>query len=238
MERTVSAGRRRVSVSTPAGSCLSCDNGTVTLDGARLKVFCARRHRHASGCPDYSEDGRAGLLNAIVARIRKTQRTYRGVFRIIEPDCPNCRQNCCTQPFLNKTPFYGEDAIYYLLINQPLPSIPEGVDHCIFFDRGCTLPDHLRPHVCIEYKCPFIENPPQIDTLGEQMEEDVTYLIAVATQQFVEWRGVYPEQDETGATTGRMLDRHGAEWDPSDPMADLFGRYGVAQQDSVAQRPA
>ena len=147
--------------------------------------------------------------------------------RATEPDCPNCKQNCCTRPFLQKTPFYGEDAIYYLLIGQPLPAIPAGVDHCIFFDAGCTLPSHLRPHVCIEYKCPFTPQPPQIDRLGERMGEDAIYLIAVATREYVEWRGAYPETDDDGRATGSTVDRFQNRWDPSEPLVDLEQRYGV-----------
>jgi hypothetical protein len=122
--------------------------------------------------------------------MRKTQRGYRSVFNVVQPDCPNCTSNCCTRPNLRKTPFFGEDAIYYLLIGQPLPKIPSRVNHCIFFNQGCTLPSHLRPHACIEYKCPFVENPPQIDVLGDRLNRDVVYLLSVATLDHRRWRGV------------------------------------------------
>jgi hypothetical protein len=147
----------------------------------------------------------------------------------MQPDCPNCTSNCCTRPSLQKTPFYGEDAIYYLLIGAPLPSIPKGVDHCIFFDAGCTLPSHLRPHACIEYKCPFVENPPQIDVLGERLQRDVLYLLAVATKNFDQWRGREMELDADGRLTGFAIDRFDARWDPADPLADLAVRYRVAR---------
>src|SRR4051812_27603208 len=127
---------RRTAVKEPTASCLSCANGTVVVKDEKLRVFCAKRHLSAVGCPDVREDGRADLLRAIVRRVRRTQTGYRKVFNVIQPDCPNCKANCCTRPFLQKTPFYGEDAIYYLLIGQPLPKIPKGVDHCVFFDRG------------------------------------------------------------------------------------------------------
>lgn len=221
---------RRVTVQEMTASCLSCTHGTVDMQGDRMKIYCAKRRRSAVDCPDAVEDGRGELLRAIVRRVRRTQTSYRSVFNVIQPDCPNCTQNCCTRPFLQKTPFYGEDAIYYLLIGQPLPEIPDGVDHCIFFDQGCTLPSHLRPHVCIEYKCPFVENPPQIDTLGERMNEDTIYLIAVATRDYRGWRGVYPEKDANGRSTGRTLDRFQHAWNPKRPAADLRERYGVADE--------
>lgn len=228
MTKTISAPapKRRVAVKELTASCLSCIHGTVRVQNEGLTVFCAKRHRSAVDCPDAVEDGRSKLLSAIVRRIRRTENGYRKVFNVIQPDCPNCKQNCCTRPFLKKTPFYGEDAIYYLLIGQPLPQIPKGVDHCIFFDQGCTLPSHLRPHVCIEYKCPFVENPPQIDVLGERMNEDTIYLIAVATQD-MGWRGAYLERDERGKKTGGIVDRFKKPWDPDDPLADLNERYGV-----------
>lgn len=221
-----SASQRRVAVRELAASCLSCANGTVEVKNEGLKVFCSKRHRSAVACPDAEEDGRAKLLHAIVRRVRRTETGYRKVFNVMQPDCPNCKENCCTRPFLQKTPFYGEDAIYYLLIGQPLPTIPKDVDHCIFFDQGCTLPSHLRPHVCIEYKCPFIENPPQIDVLGERMKEDTIYLIAVATQD-MQWRGAYAEKDDAGRKTGATVDRFKHAWNPDDPLADLTERYGV-----------
>jgi hypothetical protein len=217
---------RRVAVKELTSACLSCVHGTVKVQNEGLRVTCAKRHRSAVGCPDATEDGRSDLLHAIVRRVRRTQTGYRKVFNVVQPDCPNCTQNCCTRPFLQKTPFYGEDQIYYLLIGQPLPKIPTGVDHCIFFDQGCTLPSHLRPHVCIEYKCPFVPQPPEIDTLGERMTHDTIYLIAVATQDMA-WRGSYPERDERGVPTGATVDRFQNRWDPSDPLADLRQRYGV-----------
>lgn len=229
MSKTLNSAppRRRTTVLEPTGECMSCVYGTVRVMGDRLKVSCAMRHKSAVDCPDYVDDGRSELLHAIVRRVRRTQTGYRKVFNVIQPDCPNCTQNCCTRPFLKKTPFYGEDAIYYLLIGQKLPTIPKGVDHCIFFDKGCTLPSHLRPHVCIEYKCPFIENPPQIDVLGERMNEDTIYLIAVATQEYEDWRGAYDEQDDEGDSTGRTVDRFHHEWDPEEPLDDLRRRYGL-----------
>ena len=212
----------------PTASCLSCANGKVRIDGDHLKILCAKRHRSAVGCPDAAEDARTNaLMHAIVRRLRRTQLGYRKVFNVVQPDCPNCKQNCCTRPFLQKTPFYGEDAIYYLLIGQPLPKVPRGVDHCVFFDKGCTLPSHLRPHVCIEYKCPFVPQPPQIDVLGERLGQDAIYLIAVATREYVGWRGAYRETDDDGRPTGWTTDRFQHRWDPADPLADLEARYGV-----------
>jgi hypothetical protein len=219
---------RRVFVKEPTGSCMSCEHGEVRIKGDYLTIACARRHRSAVGCPDYRDDGRSALLHAIVQRVRRTQKGYRKVFNVIEPDCPNCKENCCTRPFLQKTPFYGEDVIYYLLIDQPLPEIPKGVDHCIFFDNGCTLPSHLRPHVCIEYKCPFVANPPQIDTLGRRMSEDVVYLIAVATKEYEDWRGAYTEYYDDGEPTGVIRDRFEHAWDPKQPLDDLRKRYNLA----------
>jgi hypothetical protein len=228
--------RRRVAVTEPTADCLTCENATVRVEGERLKIFCGLRHRSAVGCPDVVEDARSTeLLKAIVRRVRRTQVGYRRVFNVIQPDCPNCKQNCCTRPFLKKTPFYGEDAIYYLLIGQPLPDVPRGADHCVFFDQGCTLPSHLRPHVCIEYKCPFVDNPPEIDTLGGRMSEDVIYLIAVATREYAGWRGVYRERDERGRATGATVDRFQHQWDPDDPLADLEERYGLAARSRRAE---
>ena len=222
------APARRSAVKELTSSCLSCPHGTAVVSRERLKVFCAKRHNSAVGCPDASDDGRSRLLHAIVRRLRRTQTGYRRVFNVVQPDCPNCKQNCCTRPFLQKTPFYGEDEIYYLLINQPIPKIPTGVDHCIFFDQGCTLPSHLRPHVCIEYKCPFVPQPKQIDVLGERMNEDTIYLIAVATRD-MGWRGRYAEKDERGRKTGGVVDRFQNRYDPENPLADLYERYGVRE---------
>ena len=219
---------RRVAVKQLAAECLSCQHGTVRMEGEQIKVLCANRHRLAAACPDYVDDGRSRLLHAIVRRVRRTESGYRKVFNVVQPDCPNCTSNCCTRPFLQKTPFYGEDTMYYLLIGQPLPDIPKGVDHCIFFSNGCTLESHLRPHVCIEYKCPFTEQPKQIDVLGDRLKQDTIYLISVATRKYESWRGVYKERDKNGTPTGRIVDRFETVWNPEDPLADLFVRYGLA----------
>lgn len=223
----VKAPIRRLTVLQPSGACLSCVHGRVRMIQDNLRVTCAKRHRSGVDCPDYRDDGRSVLLHAIVRRLRRTQTGYRRVFNVVQPDCPNCTDNCCTRPFLQKTPFYGEDTIYYLLIGQPLPSIPAGVDHCIFFDQGCTLPSHLRPHVCIEYKCPFVPQPKQIDVLGERMQSDTIYLIAVATAEYAQWRGAYPETDGDGVRTGATVDRFGNRWNPKRPLDDLRERYGL-----------
>ena len=222
------APSRRLVVLQPSGDCLSCAHGRVRIVKEQLRITCARRRRSGINCPDYVDDGRSAVLHAIVRRLRRTQTGYRRVFNVVQPDCPNCNENCCTRPFLKKTPFYGEDGIYYLLIGQPLPSIPQGVDHCIFFKQGCTLPSHLRPHVCIEYKCPFVPQPKQIDVLGDRMQEDTIYLISVATQEYSEWRGVYPEKDIEGRNTGGTVDRFQRPWNPKRPLEDLRERYGLA----------
>jgi hypothetical protein len=221
---------RATKVRQKTGLCLSCPYSEVRVGSERqgLSIRCRKGRVSAVDCPDYQDDGRARLLHAIVLNMRRTQRGYRSVFNVLQPDCPNCTSNCCTRPNLRKTPFFGEDAIYYLLIGQPLPKIPSRVNHCIFFDRGCTLPSHLRPHACIEYKCPFVDNPPQIDVLGERLNRDVVYLLAVATRDFRFWRGAYSELDARGRTTGAIVDRFDNRWDPSDPMADLTSRYRVA----------
>jgi hypothetical protein len=217
---------------------MSCEHAKVRIPGERtgLKVWCARGRSSAVACPEYRDDGTSELLRAIVRHMRRTQTGYRQVFNAVEPDCPNCTQNCCMQPFLNKTPFYGEDAIYYLLIGQPLPDVPKGVDHCVFFANGCTLPPHLRPHVCIEFECPFIESPPAIDRLGTRMRQDTVYLIAVATKEFEDWRGVYEQKDRSGALTGVILDRFDNPWDPKQPTADLRVRYGLDRAPGARRR--
>ena len=58
------------------------------------------------------------------------------------------------------------------------------------------------------------------------MNEDTIYLIAVATQD-MGWRGTYYERDERGHKTGFLVDRFKHRWDPDDPLADLFERYGL-----------
>jgi hypothetical protein len=211
------------------GQCLSCPHAVVRVGSERegLSIRCRMGHSSAIACPDYRDDGRKNLLLAIVDHIRRTQRGYRSVFNVMQPDCPNCTSNCCTRPNLKKTPFFGEDAIYYLLIGQPLPKIPKHANHCIFFDRGCTLSADLRPHACIEYKCPFVENPPRIDVLGERLHTDVVYLLAVATRDFVRWRGLYPVHDVRGGASGVVADRFENLWDPANPTADLEARYRV-----------
>jgi hypothetical protein len=235
MGNSVNAGTaarrgRGTLVTEKSALCLSCEHAIVRLPSERdgLVIKCTRGRTSGVDCPEHESDGTEPLMRAIVKSMRKTQTGYRKVFNVIQPDCPNCTASCCTQPFLNKTPFFGEDAIYYLLIGRPLPIIPKGTDHCVFFSKGCTLEPHLRPHVCIEYKCPFIENPPQIDRLGDRLERDTIYLIAVASKEYTEWRGTYDETDAAGRKTGATVDRFGERYDPKDPAADLYLRYGVA----------
>jgi hypothetical protein len=234
MGNTANAGAavkrgRPTLVTEKSALCLSCENAVVRLPSERegLVIKCTRKRTSGVDCPEHESDGTEPLMHAIVRNMRKTQTGYRKVFNVIQPDCPNCTASCCTQPFLNKTPFFGEDEIYYLIIGQPLPDIPKGTDHCIFFYNGCTLEPHLRPHVCIEYKCPFIESPPQIDRLGDRLERDTIYLIAVASKEYSDWRGQYDETDDQGRKTGATVDRFGARYDPEAPAADLYERYRV-----------
>lgn len=230
--------KRGTLVTEKSALCLSCEHAVVRLPSERdgLVIRCSKGRTSGVDCPEHEADGTEPLMRAIVRKMRRTQTGYRKVFNVIQPDCPNCTASCCTQPFLNKTPFFGEDEIYYLLIGQPLPDIPDGIDHCMFFDNGCTLAPHLRPHVCIEYKCPFVESPKQIDRLGESLEQDTIFLIAAATGEYTEWRGVYPETDDNGRKTGASIDRFGIRYDPEHPAADVYERYGVAEPESAAGR--
>jgi hypothetical protein len=235
MTKALPVRSRGTIVAEKGAACLSCKHAKTRLPSERegLVIKCMKGQTSGVDCPTFTSDGTEPLLGSIVKSMRKTQTGYRKVFNVIQPDCPNCTASCCTQPFLNKTPFFGEDEIYYLMIGQPLPDIPKGVDHCVFFDNGCTLEPHLRPHACIEYKCPFIENPKRIDTLGEQLERDTIYLIAVATKEYLAWRGEYPVKDSRGKETGETVDRFGAPYDPKDPAADLYRRYNVPRSATV-----
>ena len=231
MTKAYKAPARGALVTEKGAACLSCKHARIRLHGERegMVIHCRKGQTSGVSCPAFESDGTEPLMQSIVKSMRRTQTGYRKVFNIIQPDCPNCTASCCTQPFLNKTPFFGEDEIYYLLIGQPLPDIPKGIDHCVFFDKGCTLEPHLRPHVCIEYKCPFIENPKRIDTLGDRLEKDTIYLIAVATKEYLAWRGSYPVTNEKGKETGGTVDRFGVAYDPDDPSADLYTRYNVSR---------
>ncbi|MBK6316331.1 MAG: hypothetical protein IPF53_19100 [Blastocatellia bacterium] len=60
------------------------------------------------------------------------------------------------------------------------------------------------------------------------MQEDTIYLISVATQEYSEWRGVYPEKDVEGRNTGGTVDRFQHPWNPKRPLEDLRERYGLA----------
>jgi hypothetical protein len=196
----------------------------------RLRIYCAKEHRIAApGCLDYQNRGTGQLLTAIASYLRQLQLDYRQRFDLLRPDCQQCVQNCCTTPFLTKTPFYPEDAIYYLLRDQPLPQVPTTLKHCMFFQQGCTLPLDLRPHVCIEYQCIY-QNDISIKSLGKISFQATIDLLAVTTGDYSGWRGVYDTENwvalrERGYLPGRTYDRFYREWDPANPTQDLQRIY-------------
>lgn len=231
--------RRRLSLQPAHKICLSCQHSDISTERGQLRVLCNRGHERAEGdCRDYCDAGTSALLAAIARRIEDTQQAYRVRFNEIHPDCFGCVQNCCTTPFLSRTPFYPEDALYYILRDQPLPHVPKGLKHCMFFNRGCTLPVDLRPHVCIEYKCIY-QDDARINALGQIINYATIDLLAVATRDYSGWRGQYTVADRAslkrkGLPADRIYDRFDREWDPQDPIGDLLVLYQV----SGGERPA
>jgi hypothetical protein len=223
---------RRINLQPAHKLCLSCQNSQVSTAQSQLRIYCAAGHRSASAdCPDYAGNGHQALLNAIKQRIRETQLNYRGRFNILQPDCHNCVQNCCTTPFLDRTPFYPEDALYYLLSDQPLPNISKSLKHCMFFNQGCTLPADLRPHVCIEYKCLYQHDAP-LSEMGQFINYATIDLLAVVTGDYTGWRGEYtienrPALKQRGFAAGKTFDRFDREWDPAFPTRDLYAIYDI-----------
>jgi hypothetical protein len=217
---------RRRSLAPPHKLCLSCQHGEVHTSQNRLRIYCAQEYRQATtNCPSYQNRGTQTLLAAIANYLQQLQRDYRQRFERLQPDCWHCVQNCCTTPFLTKTPFYPEDAIYYLLRDQPLPQVPMKLKHCMFFQRGCTLPLDLRPHVCIEYQCIY-QNDITIKSLGGNSFQATIDLLAITTGDYQGWRGVYntetwAELRERGYLAGRTYDRFYREWNPENPTQDL-----------------
>jgi hypothetical protein len=213
-------------------SCLSCRHSQVSTERNQLRIFCQRGYLENDGsCADYSDIGTSRLLDAIKTRIRQAQQRYRGRFNILQPDCSSCVQNCCTTPFLNRTPFYPEDGLYYLLCDQPVPNVPKGLKHCMFFHNGCSLPSDLRPHACIEYKCIYQQDQ-QIDNLGRVINYTTIDLLAVATREYQDWRGEYTTEDrpslkQRGLKPGKIYDRFDREWQPTEPIKDLLIIYEV-----------
>jgi hypothetical protein len=232
MSGNIKAVGRRKSLSPANKICLSCRHGEVSTARGRLRVFCEKKHTSAdSDCPDYAESGTRPLLEAIKGHIQRAQLDYRTRFNEIHPDCFSCVQNCCSTPFLSRTPFYPEDEIYYLLRDQSLPNVPKGLKHCMFFNMGCTLPIDLRPHVCIEYKCIYQDDEP-INSLGYIINYTTIDLLAVTTRDYSGWRGEYtikdrPSLKHKGAVAGKIYDRFDREWDPKHPTRDLFALYEV-----------
>jgi hypothetical protein len=225
-------GARRKSLLTADKTCLSCRHSEITTARGQLQIYCQKNHLSNNGhCADYLDSGTSRLLLAIKERVRGAQQNYRGRFNILQPACDSCVQNCCTTPFLDRTPFYPEDALYYLLSDQPVPNVPKALKHCMFFNQGCTLPATLRPHVCIEYKCIYL-NDGTLDELGNTINFATIDLLAVATRDFVGWRGEYTIENKAalkrrGFAAGKIYDRFDREWDPQNPLADLYRYYGV-----------
>lgn len=224
------SGSRRKSLLPAVKLCLSCSYAETSVDRGQLRIFCGKNHSRADkDCADYDDAGTADLLEAIKERIAKVERAYRERFNRISPDCINCVQNCCSTPFLNKTPFYPEDAIYYMLSDQPVPNIPKGIKHCMFFNNGCTLSVDMRPHACIEYKCIY-QADDQIDLFGRVINYTTIDLLAVVTRDYVGWRGVYKPEEHLsmqarGLQVGKVYDRFDREWDTEKPIQDLLLIY-------------
>ncbi len=213
--------------------CLSCSYSEVSTERGQLRVFCQKEHKQAIlECADYKDAGTSQLLLAIKEVVRQTQENYRTRFNQIPPNCISCVQNCCTTPFLDRTPFYPEDTIYYMLSDKVVPKVPKGLKHCMFFNQGCSLPIDLRPHVCIEYKCIY-QHDGEIDKLAEITNQATIYLLAVATRDYSGWRGEYTIEDrpslkQHGALPGKIYDRFNREWDPQNPIADLLILYKLS----------
>ncbi len=225
------AGKRRKSLMPANKICLSCSYAETSTERRQLQIFCQKQFLQADdSCPEYQDLGTKELLEAIKEKLQQAQEQYRKRFNEIHPDCINCVQNCCTTPFLNCTPFYPEDIIYYMLCDKVVPKIPKGLKHCMFFNQGCTLPMTLRPHVCIEYKCIY-QNDSEINYLAEVTNQAIIYLLAVATKDFSGWRGQYTIEDkpslkQLGAVAGQTHDRFNRRWDIENPIDDLLILYG------------
>ncbi|MBI4853819.1 MAG: hypothetical protein HY819_18650 [Acidobacteria bacterium] len=225
------AGKRRKSLMPADKICLSCSYADVSTERSQLKIFCQKEFFQAGdNCSGYKGAGTKELLIAIKNKIQEAQENYRQRFNQIHPDCINCVQNCCTTPFLARTPFYPEDVIYYMLCDRVVPKVPKGLKHCMFFNQGCTLPTTLRPHVCIEYKCIY-QDDIEINLLAEITNQATIYLLAVATRDFSGWRGEYTIEDkpslkELGAVPGQVYDRFNRAWDINKPISDLLILYG------------
>jgi hypothetical protein len=228
------ADKRRKSLLSTNKICLSCKYGEVSTERSQLKIFCQKELLEANeNCPEYENSGTKELLLAIKNKVQETQETYRKRFNQLHPDCINCVQNCCTTPFLSRTPFYPEDVIYYMLCDRAVPKVPKGLKHCMFFNQGCTLPITLRPHVCIEYKCIY-QNDTFINSLGEITNQATIDLLAVATRDFSGWRGEYTIEDKPslkalGGIPNQIYDRFNRPWDVANPINDLLILYGCKQ---------
>lgn len=234
MENIVNkAGKRRKSLMPAHKICLSCYYSQVSAERGQLRIFCQKEHRQAtSECPDYVDSGASRLLIAIKDCLRQAQENYRKRFNLIPPNCVSCVQNCCTTPFLDRTPFYPEDVVYYMLCDEAVPKVPKGLKHCMFFNQGCSLPIDLRPHVCIEYKCIY-QNDEDINQLAKITHQATIDLLAVTTKDYSGWRGEYTIEDrpslkQHGGVAGKIYDRFNREWNPKKPMADLLILYKVA----------
>jgi len=213
----------------PSADCLSCKYATVLVK-RELKIICAYDHKSGHNCPDYKDSGTRRLLNAIAQSIKKNQLDYRVEFKNVSPDCVNCTQNCCNTPFLTKTPFYPEDAIYYLLMGKSPPKIDRKLARCQFFNLGCTLEPHLRPHACVEHPCKDYPDYLPMNIIARRLNRNIYYLLAVATQDW-EWRGELPED---GAAVA--VDRFGRKWNLNSPIADLLELYQVETDRKAEQK--
>jgi hypothetical protein len=236
MSSAIKKGSRRKRLVTLDKVCLACCHRDISTERGQLRIFCHKSHLAASpNCPDYQDNGNGLLLSAIKAEIEQAQQDYRLRFNEIHPDCLSCVQNCCTTPFLDRTPFYPEDVIYYLLCDQALPNVPKDLKHCIFFEKGCTLPTTLRPHVCIEYKCIYQEDLP-LNKIGERVHRATIDLLAIVTGDYVGWRGEYtcensPALKARGMATDKIYDRFDRVWQPLNPTQDLLTIYCSAKKE-------
>ncbi|KAF0249706.1 MAG: hypothetical protein FD167_894 [bacterium] len=155
------AGKRRKSLMPANKICLSYCYSETSTARRQLQVLCQKQFlKTDDNCPEYQDSGTKELLKGIKEKIKKkikekiqqTQEQYRKRFNKIHTGCINYVQNCCTTLFLNCTPFYPEDVIYYMLCDKVVPKALKGLKPCMFFNRPWDIENSIDD-LLILYGC-------------------------------------------------------------------------------------